>query len=604
MKSYLFIGTESFKWGPANFDPPIALCKKYRITGLLVKAYEITQGLWYGGMSGFDAIYKHITGAGLECVPYGFFYGGAGLPSEANIGLLFMQKYGRFCMDSESAFDGQSAWGQKLASIWSGHPGELWVSTWANPADHKWLGIIEALRPHVQVWMPQVYSDKLAGMALAQWPKVQSIQPTVGIVGDGDVNAGALHVNMFGGTDLSIWEYQEGIAHGDRLQAIMHVFGAQPVAQTAQPAPVAQPTQGIVTMSGLANFPMVAERTTITGDSHPSENAGLNCVPSSILAGVMYLLGILQLGGKFTPDSFKDAVYGQGTTGGESPSAYVAYLSKEFGITLSSFKGTPASLVAEAHRQIAAGHPVIFTIPNPYGNPNYTHVCVFYGTGQRTLIAMDPWIVRGVTKSDAAWASVMQYNEIWIMSKIGETMTPLTIADVKSYFTANADGSWTRIDPKTGVALLDSLNKPITLSGPLKDDWCNLGTAVYGLVGLPVGNAYQPDPARPEILEQEFERCKRRLDVKHAEDSPPFAGHVYSTHIEALYSAQTKLEMALDQLQATQKLLTAAQAAAPSIQPPAGASPESAYVAAVQQVGVKIKEISAVIDPLNTGGKP
>jgi len=324
---------------------------------------------------------------------------------------------------------------------------------------------------------------------------------------------------------------------------------------------------------------MIAERTPITADGHPPEDAGLSCVPASLLAGVMYLLGVKQLGGKYTPDSLKDAVYGQGYVGGMAASRYVGYLKSKFGIALISFKGTPAAMVAEAHRQIAAGHPVVFTIPNPYGNPAYTHVCCFYGMGQRTLTAMDPWIAKPVTKSDASWAGLLQYNEVWILSKIGaDELTPLTIADVKSFFTENADKSWTRID-KAGKPVLDSASKPIVLSGRMKDDWCNLGNAVYGLVGLPVENAVQKTLIPPIIIEQRFERCTRRLDAKHAMDSPPHAGDVYSTHIESFYDAQKQLDM----------LKAGAEAAAGS--PPAGASPESPYIAAV-------KAVKGIVDPL------
>src|SRR6266567_2852413 len=74
---------------------------------------------------------------------------------------------------------------------------------------------------------------------------------------------------------------------------------AMPVVAPPQPTPQ---QGGTVT---LKNFPMVAERTPITADGHPSENAGLNCVPASICAGAMFLNGITALGGKYTPDSFK-----------------------------------------------------------------------------------------------------------------------------------------------------------------------------------------------------------------------------------------------------------------------------------------------------------
>jgi len=170
-----------------------------------------------------------------------------------------------------------------------------------------------------------------------------------------------------------------------------------------------------------------------------------------------------------------------------------------------------------------------------------------------------------------------------------ETMTPLTLNDVKQYFKANADGSWTRIDVKTGTPLMDSLNKPIILKGAILSDWCAHGTDALPDIGLPEGNETQVDAKNhPEIVDQQFERCTRRYDPHHVKDSPRGAGVVYAVHIEALYSVQTKLEMALEQLAATQKQLDAAQAT----------SPESPYVAAVKEVDVHIKAIAAVIDPL------
>src|SRR5712691_11237378 len=236
-KSYLFLGIYTEHWQPADFDAPIVLCKKFHIDGLLVKVYEKTQGLWYSGH--FDAIYQRIKAAGLECIPYGFHYGGAELAAEAHVGLDFLQKYGAYCMDAESDFDGHTDWGHDLALIWANHPGQLWISTWANPVDHHWLGIIDALKGEVQTWMPQVYSDDLANRALVQWPKGLPMQPTVGIVGDGDPNIGASHVKLFGDTDLSIWEYREVAGRESQVEGIMHAFGVIPtVAPIPQVAPV------------------------------------------------------------------------------------------------------------------------------------------------------------------------------------------------------------------------------------------------------------------------------------------------------------------------------------------------------------------------------
>ena len=343
----------------------------------------------------------------------------------------------------------------------------------------------------------------------------------------------------------------------------------------------------------LQNFPMVAERTSQTGDSHPSENAGLNCVPASICAGAMFLLGKTKLDAVFNPDHFKDMAYGQGTTGGENIDPYLPYL-KTLGIDLIAIAGTASNLVREVHSQIAAGHPVIFVEPNPYGNPAYTHVCCFYGTGQRTLTAMDPWIAAPVTKSDATWAGLLLKNKIWILSKIGaDEMQPLTIADVKSFFKANTDGSWTRID-KAGKPVMDSSNKPIVLKGAMKDDWCAHGTLALADIGLPTGNATQVDTAHPEVVAQQFERCIRRLDPNHIEDSPPHAGPVYSVHIESMYVTQEKLSMTLDQLAATQKQLATAQM---DLQV-GGPGSQSTYIAAVQAAKPHVQALSDLLSPL------
>ncbi len=165
-----------------------------------------------------------------------------------------------------------------------------------------------------------------------------------------------------------------------------------------------------------------------------------------------------------------------------------------------------------------------------------------------------------------------------------ETMTPLTIHDVKQYFKANPDGSWTRVDVKTGVPLMDSLNKPIILKGAILSDWCAHGTDALPDIGLPEDNETQVDAKNhPEIVDQQFERCIRRYDPHHVIDSPRGAGVVYGTHIENLYSAQTKLNMALDQLAAVEKQLDTLKAQQ--------TSPESAYVAAV-------KAVKSIVDPL------
>lgn len=275
-------------------------------------------------------------------------------------------------------------------------------------------------------------------------------------------------------------------------------------------------------MSILHNFPMIPERTPITADGHPSENSGLNCVPTSLLAGVMWLKGISQLGGIYTPDSFKDAVYGQGITGGEAASAYVGYL-KTLGINLFSQSGSPAQLVEAAHRHIQAGHPVVFTEPNPYGNPNFTHVCVFFGEAAGSLTSMDPWIAQSITHSDTVWEQTLLDNEIWIL-ELENMKIDIKTPSVADYFTLQADGSWLCKHPG-----FDGKQKTIA-HGMLSFYQSFGGVALCGLtfLGLPVSNEI---PLQGVAVRQHFERGVLFYDPQHQLDRPPGSGDVYLAHL-------------------------------------------------------------------------
>lgn len=221
-------------------------------------------------------------------------------------------------------------------------------------------------------------------------------------------------------------------------------------------------------MTTLQGFPMVSQLTSVTSDNQPSENKFSDCVPTSVCAGAMYLNGIHTLGGAYTPDQWKDKGVGQGYVGGTAISAYVAYAAS-LGIKLWRYGSTStAELVAEAHRQIQAGHPVVF-------NPSPTHVCVFFSEDStaHTLTCMDPWIAQAVTKTDAEWESLLRYNQIWPMERTDMTPTgwkddgtrltaPNGIAVVQGFRTYILSHAWASenwpLEPEQSVLLVETSN--------------------------------------------------------------------------------------------------------------------------------------------------
>src|SRR6266702_2029572 len=200
----LFTGVETFGWQLSVFDTAIQWCKNHRIDGLIVKVYEVTQGEWYMGLGGSSVVVNHIRASGLDCLPYGYYYWVS--PSELASISFFLAKHGKYCLNLEAEWDGNpNNMIGTLATALSNHPGDLWVSPWANPAEHGWLDNIRTLDPFVSVWMPEEYNDSLTTKRLSQFPTVQGkVCPTY------KVNSLTI-TRMIQKDTPSLWEYMDAL---------------------------------------------------------------------------------------------------------------------------------------------------------------------------------------------------------------------------------------------------------------------------------------------------------------------------------------------------------------------------------------------------------
>ena len=129
----------------------------------------------------------------------------------------------------EGDFDGQGDEGGQLAALWQAHPGELWISTWANPVDHGWMTIISHLTPVVQKWLPQAYGDANVARMLAQFPQALTIEPTIALGGGWGANNPVPFVEQY--STISIWEYQLALQNPTQLASVVRVMkgGTQPL---------------------------------------------------------------------------------------------------------------------------------------------------------------------------------------------------------------------------------------------------------------------------------------------------------------------------------------------------------------------------------------
>jgi hypothetical protein len=317
-------------------------------------------------------------------------------------------------------------------------------------------------------------------------------------------------------------------------------------------------------MATLANFPMVNQETPITGDGKPSNNGPMDCVAASLCAACMWLNGIAQVGGDYTPDSFKDAATSESYTGGTAAASYVAYCAR-LGIRLYPVNGIPGQLVIDAHQQLQAGHPVVFTISDPWVDtslPEYrgwSHVCVFIGEDTQGLTSFDPYSVRTYYKADATWTDLLLFNQLWILERSAEVASTidLTNPEVSRYFEVTTSPTAWRCR-SNGKIMQDGILAAYSAYG---------NSALCGLtyLGLPLSNEI-PLAGIPGGVKQYFERGTLIYDPEHKNDNPPGSGAVYAAHLytgpaqDPRVSQLAPLQSQLAQLEAQ---IAAAQAGNP-----------------------------------------
>ena len=129
-----------------------------------------------------------------------------------------------------------------------------------------------------------------------------------------------------------------------------------------------------------------------------------------------------------TGDELHDAVYGQGYVGLQDPARFVGVLAGHYGVrVIGPLVGSAQALYGRAVAEIAAGRPVLLSIPSDWNNnpprSPYAHMvagCDVGGNGAQ-LTAMNPWTATYQTESAAWWVERFDrcaYKALWYMERI------------------------------------------------------------------------------------------------------------------------------------------------------------------------------------------
>jgi hypothetical protein len=207
----LFIGVESQNWTLSQFQAATNNARLLGITAVIVKIADGTTQ-WYSGIGGWSSVLAAIKAEGIMPIPYTYCYGDTfgGLSGEIAILKAVMSTAGIVVADMEVQWNGQVGWAQTLAAQLSSAPGIFAVTTWADPNLQNWQGVIQALKPCVDFWLPQVYTDYLASVYLAQFAGL-AVVPVLSLGTDFGPNNTIQHAQNAKTPAIALWEYQAAI---------------------------------------------------------------------------------------------------------------------------------------------------------------------------------------------------------------------------------------------------------------------------------------------------------------------------------------------------------------------------------------------------------
>lgn len=238
-RSILFIGQECDKWSPAQFAGAAARARQCGYDSICPRRQNGTIRL-YGTPDRLLQEYNAVHAQGVGYIPFGYHYGPKFGPDfivqEAAILQEMIDTIGKarrgdrqspgqgFAVaDWEAEMDNPATAipaARKFAGYMLGKPGFLLMTTWANPVVHNWQGVINAVKPVVNGWIPQMYNTKLSHQALAG---MINVMPALDFTGEFGANNPAQIIaeqKSKGARNFFFWEYQFLGSHASAARAL------------------------------------------------------------------------------------------------------------------------------------------------------------------------------------------------------------------------------------------------------------------------------------------------------------------------------------------------------------------------------------------------
>ena len=269
----LWIGNEGEGWSAQQFAEAARFAHGLGVDTLCAKVANGGQKL-YGSVENLRAIREAVLAQGCGFIPFNYLYGPKISTQQIHDEAAVLAEMMTVCpivqADMEVEWNNQPEAAALLESLMRPVPGLLSVSTWADPNQQEWQGVIRALSPAVNAWTPQQYTDwlaaqeqggQLAGMGLTIQPGID-LRPEFGTDHVmGIVQQAIAH----GHRTVYLWEYQFAQSNPALVRQVVEAMRA---AFPSDPAPSPTPAPSPAPAPAPAPKPAPSgEYTVARGDS-------------------------------------------------------------------------------------------------------------------------------------------------------------------------------------------------------------------------------------------------------------------------------------------------------------------------------------------------
>ena len=207
-KTVAWVGNEALKWAVSDFTNAAKTLKSLGFEGMCVKRADGTNK-WFSSTAQIAAEKAAVEAEGLKYVPFTYCYGpkfgDANLDGECAILKELASVAGVVQADMETEWNGNVTAAERFASNMKSMPEPLSITIVADPAQQNWNGVMAALAPVCNAWVPQYYDTYLSQQPL---PSVATVvQPGVDITNEYGAND-PVAIAAKSANSVFVWEYE------------------------------------------------------------------------------------------------------------------------------------------------------------------------------------------------------------------------------------------------------------------------------------------------------------------------------------------------------------------------------------------------------------